>query len=145
MECKDGIRRTAGSCKPSKGGDDEDNRNARSSSYKAKEVRNNDHASGANRTNWRTDYPSEAKPEILGAVLGTKDEKDAAEMSPRRRSLAATIECIQEEKADSEFEELMRRPSAGGEITIPTDPAALAMLNGFKMWVTSFAVVDNNT
>lgn len=134
MECKDGIRRSSGNCKPSKGGDDEDNRNARSSSYKAKEVRNNEHGSDASRTNWRTEYPSEAKPEIFSAELGTKDEKDATELSPRRKqSQAATIECIQEQKADSEFEELMRRPSPVGELSIPTDPAALNMLNGFKM------------
>lgn len=132
MECKKSVRRSSNNFKPSKFEEEEEGGNARSSSYKAKDVRRCDNELDEDRVHRRADYPSEAKPETVSGAPGTKEEKD--EVSSRwKPSLAETIDFIQEEKADSEFEELMRKPSTGGEITIPTDPEALNVLNGFKM------------
>ena len=132
MECKDGVRRSPSSYKPSKFEEEEEAGNARSSSYKAKDVRRCQNESDEIRVQRRTDYPSEAKPESAIGAVGSKEEKE--EISSRwKAAIAGTIDFIQEEKADTEFEELMRKPSTGGEVTIPTDPEAINVLNGFKM------------
>ena len=66
----------------------------------------------------RVEYPAEAKESGRGRLL--EDESCGS---------------IREEKADSEFEELLRMPdkNSGGEIVISTDPLAISILDGFKM------------
>ena len=80
------------------------------------------------------EHPSDPKTSTRGLTPSTKDEKDDETRDLRRLlSKAEIIEEIQEEKANSEFEELMHRPSACGEVVLPTDPIALKVLEGFKM------------
>ena len=43
-----------------------------------------------------------------------------------------SVESIQDEKVDAEFEELLRKPNTG-EISVSSDPIALKVLSGFKM------------
>ena len=134
MECKNNIRRESSNSKPSKLEDEEPSCNVRSSSYKPKGTRDDDYDIEETRSIRRLEYPSEAKPDSLNIISGTKEEKEEVDASvDREHSRSETIECIQEEKADSEFDELMRRPNAVGEIMIPTDPEALTMRDGFKM------------
>lgn len=134
MECKNNTRRDSSSSKPSKLEDEEPSCNVRSSSYKAKGTRDDDYDIDETRSIRRTDYPSEAKPDQLNIISGTKEEKEEIDVSMNREhSRSESTACIHEGKADSEFEESMRRPNPGGEIVIPTDPEALTVRDGFKM------------
>jgi hypothetical protein len=99
----------------------------RSSSFKVKDVRG-DSSSTIDR---RTDHAADAKPEPKGGS-DIKDEKS----SRRVQSHNNAIELIQEEKIDSEFEELMRKPNGGGEIAVSDEPEALLKMSGFKMLVS---------
>jgi hypothetical protein len=97
---------------------------ARSSSFKAKDVRG-DSSSTIDR---RADHPADAKPEPKrGSDI--KDEKSMRRVQSHNNA----IEQIQEEKVDSEFEELMRKPNGGGEVAVSDKPEALLKMSGFKM------------
>ena len=134
MECKNNVRRDSSSSKLSMLEDEEPLGLVRSSSYKAKGTRDDDYDIEDTRSIRRIDYPSEAKLDPLNIISGTKEEKDEIDAGvDREHTRSESIEFIQEEKADTEFEELMRRPNTGGEIVVPTDPEALTMRNGFKM------------
>lgn len=99
----------------------------RGSSFKVKDVRGD----SSSTIDWRADHVSDAKPEPKGGS-DTKDEKSSRRVQLHNN----TIEQIQEEKIDSEFEELMRKPNGGGEIAVSDEPEALLKMSGFKMLVS---------
>lgn len=132
MECKSGPRRiSGGTSKSSKSDDDSDNFYRRSNSFKAKDT--SDYEDN-DRDSFGLDYPSESKTKIKSPTPAMKEEKD--DDITELNKILSTIDMIQhsqEEKADSEFEELMHKPNVGAEFTFPTDPQTLKVLRGFKM------------
>jgi hypothetical protein len=104
---------------------EEDNRSlARSSSFKVKDVRGD----SSSTIDWRADHAADAKPEPKkGSDI--KDDKSSRRVQLHNNA----IEQIQEEKVDSEFEELMRKPNGGGEVAVSDEPEALLKMSGFKM------------
>lgn len=134
MECKGSLPRSSNLYKLSKNNGEEttSNNHVRSSSSKSKRTRADDDVEKI--IDVGPDHPSDSKKSIKIPAPSMKDEKEDETRELRRLlSKAEIIEEIQEEKANSEFEEMLHRPTACSDLTLPTDPVALKVLQGFKM------------